>query len=266
MDKPKQSWKEYAGRDWGPDGYRFGDLFRHTFKKGSRSSNEPNSAAIDDNDRAILDLKVQKDDIVKYRKRMEVQTSKAQDAAKLAVSQGRKEQAMLYLRKKKQLEQIFTDANNQIMRLEEMISNIEFAHVQKEVVGALADGVKTLKKVQEEMGGVDSINRLMDECADAVEAQREINDALANAGIAADDEDALEEYNRLVEAQALDQLQQSSLTTPDNLAVEKPVVQPVVEAPVVQHVATAPVVQPAFETPVIPSSEAQQTAKQAVPA
>jgi charged multivesicular body protein 6 len=223
---------------------------RHLFGKGNKSREEStsNDAAIDDSDRAILDLKVQKDDLVKYRKRMEAQVTKAHEAAKTLVGAGKKEQAMLALRKKKNYEQLVVDCNNQLMRLEELIGQIEFANVQKEVVGALADGVKTLKRLQQEMGGVDKINSLMDDCAEAIETQREINDALANAGISADDEDALEEYNRLVEAQQLDLLQQSSPTP-----VEPAVVQPAVDTPIVA---------PSSE----PAQQAQASAQQAVPA
>jgi len=207
----EQTWKEYAVRDWGGDHYHIGDglrRLRYHFGGGGSSSSAaaPAAANVDDSDRAMLDLKVQRDQLVGHRRRMEAQVKRDGEAAKNLVKDGKKQQAMLALRKKKQHEQLVMDSQGHLNRLEELIDNIEFTKLQSEAVKALAEGVKMLKKVQQEMGGVDYVNQLMDERDEALLAQQEISDALSSAGVAADDPEALAEYERLVEAQAADSL------------------------------------------------------------
>lgn len=172
----------------------------------SSSATSPTPALVDDGDRALLDLKVQRDQLVNHRRRMESQVSKDDEAARSMVKEGKKQKAMLALRKKKHHEQLALDCQNHLNRLEELIANIEFSRLQKEAVEALAEGVKMLKRVQHETGGVDYINGLMDERDETILQQQEISDALASAGVAADDPDALAEYDRLIEAQAAAEL------------------------------------------------------------
>jgi len=207
MAKDAQTWKAYAGRDWGGDHYHVGDILRHgkLWLQGgcnSGGSEASSPSGIDDGDRALLDLKVQRDQLVSHRRRMESNVKVGAEAARNMVKEGKNEQAMLCLRKKKQHEQMAVACQSHVNRLEELICNIEFSKAQKEAVDALAEGVKMLKRVQKETGGADYINRLMDERDEVLLEQQEINDALAGAGIAADDADALAEYERLIQAQA----------------------------------------------------------------
>jgi charged multivesicular body protein 6 len=145
---------------------------------------------------------------------MDSQAAKDDEAARSLVKEGKKQQAMLALRKKKQHEQLVVDCQNHQNRLEELIENIEISRIQKETVEALAEGVKMLKKIQKETGSVDYINQLMDDRDEALMQQQEISDALASAGVAADDPDALAEYERLVAAQAASQLASTTPAVP----------------------------------------------------
>merc|ERR1712203_567754 len=104
---------------------------------------------------------------------------------------------MLALRKKKMHQQLFTECEQNLMNLEELIGNIEIARMQKEAVQALALGTTTLKRINAEMGGADYVQKLMDERDDAVAELEEINEALSAGGIAADDADALAEFAKL---------------------------------------------------------------------
>lgn len=195
-----QTWKEYAGRLDGRDGYQFGDFLRHFVHK---FKNEPTSdSTVDDGDRALLDLKVQRDQLCGHRRRVEKQLAHDEEAARSFVSNGKKSQAMLALRKKKQHQQLLIDCEQHIGRVEELIDNIELARTQQMVVETLSAGVVTLKRLQKEIGGVDYVQQLMDDRVDVVEAQEEINNALAEVGVGVDDADALAELARLEEAHA----------------------------------------------------------------
>jgi charged multivesicular body protein 6 len=208
MARQQETWRIYAGRDWGGDHYHFGDHARHWWRQlnGAGSSTSSATDSIDDSDRALLDVKVQRDQLVSHRRRMDSQVTKDDEAARSMVKESKKQQAMLALRKKKQHEQLAVDVQTHLNRLEELIASIEFSRLQKEAVEALAEGVKMLKRVQKETGGVDYVNRLMDERDEALLEKREISDALASVGVAADDADAMAEYDRLVEAHAAAQL------------------------------------------------------------
>lgn len=200
------SWKDWAGRSAGGDAYQFGDVTRFLWHKlqeithlGSpdRGRSQAAQASVDDADRALLDLKVQRDQLVGYRKRAEKQLARDEEAAWTLMQAKKKERAMLALRKKKHHQQLVMECEQNIGKLEELIDSIELARVQQDIVAALAAGVKTLRKVQQEIGGADYINQLMDEREEAMEAQQEINEALAGVGVAADDADALAELARL---------------------------------------------------------------------
>merc|ERR1711871_1896539 len=153
------------------------------------------------------------------------------------------QQAMLALRKKKQHEQLALECQNHQNRLEELIENIEISRIQQETVAALAEGVKMLKKIQKATGSVDYINQLMDERDEALLQQQEINEALASAGVAADDPDALAEYNRLLEAQAAEQLATPMASVPAPSAAE-PAAAPTAAPPAAAEMSTAVAQEP----------------------
>lgn len=115
------------------------------------------------------------------------------------VRENRKPQAMLALRKKKWHDKLLLDVESQASRLEELIDQVEFAQVQKDIVDALAAGVATLKRVNKEIGGADYVQKLMDEHEEAVMEQQEISDMLAGYGVAVDDSEAIAELSKLQE-------------------------------------------------------------------
>ncbi|PHZ09110.1 uncharacterized protein RHIMIDRAFT_263930 [Rhizopus microsporus ATCC 52813] len=72
-------------------------------------------------DKAILDLKVQRDKLKKYQKNLNVVIEKEIAAAKLALSQGNKKKALLALKKKKYQEQLLEKTDQQLLNLEELV-------------------------------------------------------------------------------------------------------------------------------------------------
>mmetsp|Transcript_105855 Transcript_105855/g.316154 ORF Transcript_105855/g.316154 Transcript_105855/m.316154 type:complete len:255 (-) Transcript_105855:58-822(-) len=215
----RETWKSYAGREHGPDGYRFGDVVRHFWRKIT-GTNHPEG--VDDGDLALLDLKAQRDQLCGHRRRFEAQLKRDEDAAQACVRQGKKQQAMLALRKKKQHQQLVLECQNHLDRVDELIENVETTRMQQQIVEALTAGVATVKKMQKEMGGVDYIQKLMDERQEALDAQHEISEALAGAGVAADDDEALAELARLEEAASLDALREEPAAGPPAAAPAAP--------------------------------------------
>ena len=63
-----------------------------------------------------------------------------------------------------------TDA--QLEQLEKLTSSVEFALVQKDVVFGLQQGTNVLNEIHREMGGIEHVEKLMGDTADAIAYQK----------------------------------------------------------------------------------------------
>ncbi|CAH1756849.1 2869_t:CDS:10 [Entrophospora sp. SA101] len=139
--------------------------------KHSRQKNFPTK------DRAILDLKVQRDKLKQYQKKIKVVADKETEIAKKALSQGNKRTALLALRKKKYQQQLLEKTDTQLFNLEELTQSIEFALVEKDVFAGLEKGNSILKEIHKEIS-IEKVEKLMEETEDAISYQNEIEELL----------------------------------------------------------------------------------------
>lgn len=121
--------------------------------------------------RAILDLKTQRDKLHQYQRRITVLTDRETEIAKQMLAKGDKKRALLALRRKKYQESLLAQTDGQLEQLEKLTANVEFAQIQKDVVFGLQQGTKVLKEIHAEMGGIDHVEKLMGETADAIAYQ-----------------------------------------------------------------------------------------------
>jgi charged multivesicular body protein 6 len=121
--------------------------------------------------RAILDLKLQRDKLHQYQKRITVLTDKETAIAKEMLAKGDKQRALLALRRKKYQESLLSKTDAQLEQLEQLTRNVEFAQIQKDIVFGLQQGTKVLKEIHAEMGGIEHVEKLMGETADAIAYQ-----------------------------------------------------------------------------------------------
>ncbi|CAM0135031.1 Vacuolar protein sorting-associated protein 20 [Umbelopsis sp. WA50703] len=152
-------------------------------------------------DKAILDLKVQRDKLKQYQKKLQVVADKEVEIARQCLAQGNKTKALLSLKKKKYQEQLLEKTDAQLMNLEDLTNSIEYAVVEKQVVEGIQQGNEVLKEIHKEMS-IESVQKLMDDTADAIEYQNEIDEILSGKITAEDEEEILKE---------LDELQQQEL-------------------------------------------------------
>ena len=117
-------------------------------------------------------MKNQRDKLHQYQRRITLLTTRETEIAKSLLSQGDKPRALLALRRKKYQESLLAKTDAQLEQLEKLTSSVEFALVQKDVVFGLQQGTKVLGEIQREMGGIEHVEKLMGETAEAVAYQQ----------------------------------------------------------------------------------------------
>ncbi|TGO55414.1 hypothetical protein BOTNAR_0245g00190 [Botryotinia narcissicola] len=134
--------------------------------------NTPSTHKISAQDKAILDMKNQRDKLHQYQRRITVLTDRETVIAKEMLAKGDKKRALLALRRKKYQESLLAKTDAQLEQLEKLTSSVEFALVQKDVVFGLQQGTNVLNQIHKEMGGLDHVEKLMGETADAIAYQQ----------------------------------------------------------------------------------------------
>ncbi|KAF2143644.1 uncharacterized protein K452DRAFT_317117 [Aplosporella prunicola CBS 121167] len=162
--------------------------------------NAGSSQKISAQDKAILDMKIQRDKLHQYQKKIIVITNRETEIAKQCLKQGDKRRALLALRKKKYQESLLAKTDQQLAQLEMLTSDVEFALVQKDVLFGLQQGTSVLKEIHKEMGGLENVEKLMGESEEAQAYQREISEMLGSR-MTNQDEDEVEDELEALEAE-----------------------------------------------------------------
>ncbi|XP_055702785.1 charged multivesicular body protein 6-A [Phlebotomus papatasi] len=165
-----------------------GGLFAKSKKTTSR---------ITEQDKAVLQLKQQRDKLKQYQKRIEISLEKDRELVKKCLNSKRIERAKLLLRKKRYQTKLLENTDAQLENLEKLASDIEFAQVEIQVVEGLKVGNMALKSLHQILS-VDEIERIMDETREGVEKQQELDEILSGRLTEEDENDILEELDNLV--------------------------------------------------------------------
>ncbi|KDQ16759.1 hypothetical protein BOTBODRAFT_53844 [Botryobasidium botryosum FD-172 SS1] len=182
-------------------------------------------------DRAILDLKLQRDKIRQYQKKITIVLDREHAIAKESLASGNKARALTALRRRKYQEGLLSKTDGQLEALENLVSTIEFSLVEKDVLFGLKQGNSVLKELHSEMS-LESVEKLMGETADAIAYQREIDEALMSKMTHEEEESVQQELLQLqTEALGLPSVPQTA-TEPDTIALPSaPSTEPVSEVP-----------------------------------
>ncbi|KAG2755553.1 hypothetical protein P692DRAFT_20826575 [Suillus brevipes Sb2] len=154
-------------------------------------------------DRAILDLKLQRDKLKQYQKKIQVVLDREHEIAKAHLATGQKDRAVIALRRRKYQQSLLLKTDSQLENLEQLVSTIEFSLVEVSVLHGLKQGNEVLQEIHREMS-IESVEKLMDETQEAREYQREIGDLLANR-LTHDEEDAVQSELLALQGEALGQ-------------------------------------------------------------
>lgn len=162
--------------------------------------NAPSSPKVTAQDKAILQVKLQKDKLLKYQKKSNLLLKSETEQIKIYLRQNDKRSAKVLLKRTKYQETLLENVSSQIMNLENMIQNIEFKLVEKEFLKGLTNGNEILKKLNKEMN-INDVEKLMDDVNDNIQYQEEIDQVLSTSIVGKDVEDEIDEELRLLEEQ-----------------------------------------------------------------
>ncbi|CAB3410780.1 unnamed protein product [Caenorhabditis bovis] len=167
----------------------------------SSKKKAPSPPPVSDQDNAILQLKTQRDKIKQMVKRKEACIEKERLLAKQLLKEGKKDRALLLLKKKRYQENIIDQTLKQLSKIEQMVQDLEFAEIQQRVVDGLRQGNEALKKMNQ-MFDVDEIDRIMDETKEAAEYQEEISNMLSGKLTSQDVSDVERELEELLASES----------------------------------------------------------------
>ncbi|KAH1905660.1 hypothetical protein KXW29_005823 [Aspergillus fumigatus] len=159
--------------------------------------NTGSSHKISAQDRAILDLKNQRDKLRQHQKRITVLTDRETAIARECLARDDRRRALLALRRKKYQETLLSKTDAQLEQLEHLTSQVEFSLVQKDVLFGLQQGTKVLQAINKEMGGIEAVEKLMGETEEARAYQEEISQMLAGQLSNQDEDEVENELERL---------------------------------------------------------------------
>ncbi|KAF1923865.1 uncharacterized protein M421DRAFT_425361 [Didymella exigua CBS 183.55] len=147
-------------------------------------------------------MKNQRDKLRQYQKRMAVVTARETAIAKEWLARGDTQRAKLALRRKKYQEGLISKTDAQLAQLEQLTADVEFALVQKDVLFGLQQGTAVLKEIHREMGGLEHVEKLLGESAEARAYQEEVSELLANRMSNQDEDEVEDELEALERAVA----------------------------------------------------------------
>ncbi|CAD6499489.1 BgTH12-07879 [Blumeria graminis f. sp. triticale] len=159
--------------------------------------NSPSRRKISAQDKAILDMKNQRDKLHQYQRRITILTDKEREIAKEMLAQGNRSKAQLALRRKKYQESLLAKTDAQLEQLEKLTNSVEFALIQKDIIYGLEQGTNVLKSIHREIGGIDHVEKLMGDTAEAIAYQEEISDMLGGQMTNQDEDEVEDELSAL---------------------------------------------------------------------
>ncbi|KAI3404716.2 VPS20 [Candida oxycetoniae] len=160
--------------------------------------NQPSAPKITAQDRAIFQLKQQRDKIKLHQRKLSLLCNKQTELARKAILKKQPERAKFYLRLKRQQESTITKTFDQLDTLEKLIGSIEYKLIEKDVLYGLQQGNAVLKQLNGEMN-VEKIDKILDDLEEEKLKEEEISQTLGlDSGLSRVDEEAIdEEFEKL---------------------------------------------------------------------
>ncbi|CCE79665.1 Piso0_001747 [Millerozyma farinosa CBS 7064] len=170
----------------------------NSFRMGQQTSAPKLTAQ----DRAIFQLKQQRDKLKIYQRKLSGIMERQNKLAMESIKNQELERARFYLRSKKQQQNTINKTYDSLENLEKLISTIEFKLIEKDVMYGLQQGNEVLKRLNKEMS-VEKMDKLLDECEEEKIKVEDISDMLGmGSGLSRSEEDEVEEEMLALEHEA----------------------------------------------------------------
>ncbi|XP_070790809.1 charged multivesicular body protein 6 [Pituophis catenifer annectens] len=176
---------------------------------------------VTEQDKAVLQLKQQRDKLKQYKKKISLQLDRERIVARQLLKDGKKEKAKLLLKKKRYQEQLLDKTENQISNLERMVHDIEFTQIEMKVIEGLKIGNECLNRMHQVMS-IEEVERIMDETQEAVEYQRQIDEILSGSFTTEDEDAILAELDAITQEQ-IDLPEVPSEPLPERISEKSPI-------------------------------------------
>ena len=132
-------------------------------------------------DRAVLDLKVSRDRLTRYKKKLFLDSDKLLAKARSLKQSNETKSALGLLKLRKMKQKEVDKIDSQLITIQTMVSNIQTKEQEAEVLTALRSGKTALEKLHNE-NTLEDVLQLMEEIEEQNDMEREINDVLVNTG------------------------------------------------------------------------------------
>ena len=159
-------------------------------------------SSLPEHDRAILELKRQRDRLSKYGHRLTQVMQEERERAKQLLRQGDRLRASGLVKRRRGQAALLQSVESHLLNVERLCSSLEFATVRNSVFSALQGGQAALQRLNEEVS-VEDVERLMDDTAEAVEQQRRVAEMLGEGGqwaAAVSEQEVEDEVRRMEQA------------------------------------------------------------------
>lgn len=153
---------------------------------------------VTEQDKAVLQLKQQRDKLKQYQKRIENNLERDRQLCKELLRNGKKEKAKSLLRKKKFQEEQLNKAEGMLENVEKLTHNLEFTQVEMRVLESLKAGNVALRQLHQ-LINIDEVEKIMDETKEGIEKQKEIDEMIHGHLTQEDEEAVLQELEELLD-------------------------------------------------------------------
>ena len=119
-------------------------------------------------DRAILNLKLARDKLRRYKGKLETDSKKLEEQVKELIALRLKKRALLVLKFKRYKENELDQIDAKLMTVQTQINDVEWASINVSILNAIEAGTKELNRIHEERS-VEDVQQLLDESNEAVE-------------------------------------------------------------------------------------------------
>jgi len=151
-------------------------------------------------ERAVLELKRQKDKLNRYTIKLDRIIAKETDVAKQLIAKGDKSTALLCLKHRKYQTSLLGKTRSEISNLEILVNSIEFTSQSSQVFKALEQGTRVLEQLNQETS-VEKVEQLLSDSNAAIEYQHQVDQLLSQDNEIAQsiDESALAEEMKIMQ-------------------------------------------------------------------